>query len=164
MQFNEIISSSLQYLQSLVQSLACGQVLHLQVPAGSATSPSCKLMTSGGGPKMTYWRCCAGAACCRFDTVLRMSTSPFGFLHGGAVLPLVVLAFSVGGSARSFGRCNPGTPTAVERDSRSRVPQHQVEGSTSRRLSLPGHLQGPASALQNCLILRRLREQNRYWS
>jgi hypothetical protein len=37
-----------------------------------------------------------------------MSTPPFGFLHGGAVLSLVVMAFSVGGSARSFGRCNPG--------------------------------------------------------
>jgi hypothetical protein len=60
--------------------------------------------------------------------VLRMSTSLFGFLHGGAVLPLVVLAFSVGGSARSFGRYNPGTPIGVERDSRPRVLQRQAEG------------------------------------
>jgi hypothetical protein len=45
-----------------------------------------------------------------------MSTSPFGSLYGGAVLLFFVLAFSVGGSARSFGRCNPGTPIGVERD------------------------------------------------
>jgi hypothetical protein len=49
-----LFSTTVSYLESL----ACGQVLHLQVPAdfppsGSATSPSCNLMTSGGGPKTT---------------------------------------------------------------------------------------------------------------